>query len=211
VRPGLAVWRLCRANPVHAAVWATVVATFVTVGAARGNPRVWPYFTVVLICTAICALVDRSVSFGPGALWLLVLTGTLHLSGGLIPDPTGPGVLYGTWLLPGLLRFDQLVHAIGSIAATVTAWQLLGTWLGAGTPVRTQAWLAALAGLGKGAVNEVVEFVVAVQAPTYVGGFENTGWDLVFDTLGVAAAAVFLAASHAPRRPVRRSPQVATA
>lgn len=200
MRPGLAVWRLARANPLPAAVWAAVVASFVTVGGVRGDARVWPYLTVVLVCTAITALVDRTVGFSPAALWLLVLTGTLHLAGGLAPDPTGPGVLYGAWLLPEVLRFDQLVHTIGSVAATVTAWQLLGAWLGPATPVRTHAWLAAIAGLGKGAVNEVVEFLVAIRLPgTFVGGFENTGWDLVFDVVGVTSAAVFLAVSCAPR------------
>ncbi|HWL37085.1 MAG TPA: hypothetical protein VNQ77_12925 [Frankiaceae bacterium] len=204
MRPGVAVARLCRANPVHAAVWAGVVASFVVAGSLTGNDRVWPYLTVVLVCTAITALVDRNVGFSSVAIWLLVLTGTLHLSGGIVPDPTGSGVLYGMWLLPEVLRFDQVVHAVGSVAATVTAWQLLGTWLGAATPARTQAWLAALAGLGKGAVNEVVEFLVAMRVPgTFVGGFENTGWDLVFDTVGVVGAATFLVLSRAPRRPVR--------
>lgn len=201
MRPGVAVARLCRRNPVHAAVWAAVLVSFVSAGAVRGNPRVWPYLTVVTICVALVAFVDRSVCFGPGALWLLVLTGTLHLAGGLLPDPTGGGVLYGTWLLPDTLRFDQLVHAIGSVAATVTAWQVLGTWLGPATPVRTQAWLAAIAGLGKGAVNEVVEFLLVARLPgTFVGGAENTGWDLVFDTVGVVAAAVFLVAARVSRR-----------
>ena len=196
---------MCAANPVHGVVWAVVVAAFVVTGAVRGDQRVWPYLTVVLVCTGITGIVNKNVGFGPGALWLLVLTGTLHLSGGLIPDPTGPGVLYGTWLLPGLLRFDQLVHTVGSVAATVTAWQLLGTWLGPATPARTHAWLAGLAGLGKGAVNEVIEFVAAMRVPTFVDGFENTGWDLVFDVVGVVAAAVFLAVSHATRRPARRT------
>ena len=204
MRPGAAIVRLCAANPAHAAVLGAVVVAFGTLGIVRGDARVWPYLTVILVCLAITALVDRSVGFGPGALWLLVLTGTLHLAGGLAPDPTGAGVLYGMWLLPDALRFDQLVHAIGSVAATVTAWQLLGTWLGPGTPPRTHAWLAALAGLGKGAVNEIVEFLVSVRGlGAYVGGFENTGWDLVFDAAGVAAAATVLVLTHAAPRPAR--------
>lgn len=206
VRPGLAVWRLARAKPVHATVWALVVAAFVTTGAVRGDLRVWPYLTVVLVVTAIVAWADGPVGFSDTALWLLVLTGTLHLCGGLLPDPTAGGVLYETWLVPGMLRFDQLVHAIGSAAATVGSWQLLGTWLDLGrTPARTQAFVAALAGLGKGAVNEVFEFLVAVRLPgAHVGGFENTGWDLVFDVAGVAGAAFFLVWSCAPRRPSPR-------
>lgn len=205
MRPGYAVWQLARAKPVPAAVWATVVASFVVMSALRGDGRVWAYVTVVLVVTAVFALVDRTVGFGDGVIWLLVLTGSLHLAGGLLPDLTGDGVLYDTWLVGGVLRFDQVVHMIGSIAATAASWQLLGTWLDlARTPVRTQATLAALAGLGKGAFNEVVEFLIAVRLPgAHVGGFENTGWDLVFDVAGCVAAAAFLVWSRSPRRPAR--------
>ena len=205
-RPGLAVWRLAAAKPVHAAVWLAVVASFVLGGVARGDHRVWPYLTVVLVCTAIVAVADGPVGFSDTALWLLVLTGSLHLCGGLLPDPGSNGVLYETWLVPEVLRFDQVVHFIGSVAATVCSWQLLGTWLDLGrTPPRTQAFVAALAGLGKGAFNEVFEFLVAVRLPgAHVGGFENTGWDLVFDTGGVVAAACVLVWSCAARRPSPR-------
>ncbi|HEV2891581.1 MAG TPA: hypothetical protein VGX28_14505 [Frankiaceae bacterium] len=205
-RPGLAIWRLARAKPVHATAWAAVAAAFVLTGVARGDHRVWPYLTVVLVCTAVVAVADGVVGFSDGVLWLLVLTGTLHLCGGLLPDPTGNGVLYETWLVPGALRFDQLVHFVGSVAATASSWQLIGTYLDLGrTPVRTQAFVAALAGLGKGAFNEVFEFLVAVRLPgAHVGGFENTGWDLVFDTGGVVAAACFLVWARSRRRPVPR-------
>lgn len=49
-----------------------------------------------------------------------------------------------------------------------------------------------------------MEFLVAIRVrDTYVGGFENTGWDFTFDAVGVTTAAVFLVASRAPRRPAR--------
>ena len=40
--------------------------------------------------------------------------------------------------------------------------------------------LCAAAGSGFGALNEVVEFIAVLTIPeTNVGGYENTGWDLV--------------------------------
>jgi hypothetical protein len=206
VRPGVAVARLARAKPWQTAVWVAVVTGFVGTGAVRGDERVWPYLTVCLVMTAVLALVDGSVGFSDTALWLLVLLGAGHLAGGLVPDPGGHGVLYDTWLIPEVLRYDQVVHMLGSAAATVASWQLLGTWLDLDrAPVRTQATVAALAGLGKGALNEVVEFLVAVRLPgAHVGGYDNTGWDLVFDVAGVVAAAVFLVWSASPRRPLPR-------
>jgi hypothetical protein len=47
--------------------------------------------------------------------------------------------------------------------------------------------------MGVGALNEVVEFLATRLLPeTNVGGFENTGWDLVFNTHGASAAAVLI-------------------
>ncbi len=45
------------------------------------------------------------------------------------------------------------------------------------------------------AVNEVVEFIATITLPgTNVGGYENTGWDLVANLVGclIAVIAVFI-------------------
>ena len=45
------------------------------------------------------------------------------------------------------------------------------------------------AGLGFGALNEVVEFAATLLVPeTNVGGYRNTGWDLVANLFGATAA-----------------------
>jgi hypothetical protein len=47
--------------------------------------------------------------------------------------------------------------------------------------------------MGFGAANEVVEFLATRVLPeTNVGGYENTGWDLVANTVGSLAAAVLI-------------------
>jgi hypothetical protein len=51
--------------------------------------------------------------------------------------------------------------------------------------------VAGLMALGLGALNEVLEFVAVLTIPeTNVGGYENTGWDLVANLGGVLAAAL---------------------
>ena len=58
--------------------------------------------------------------------------------------------------------------------------------------------------MGFGALNEVVEFIASLTLPeTNVRGYENTGWDLVFNLLGSLLAAIIIslqnpATDHAP-------------
>jgi hypothetical protein len=53
--------------------------------------------------------------------------------------------------------------------------------------------LCAAAGIGFGALNEVIEFIAVLTIPnTNVGGYENTGWDLVANLVGATVAAVII-------------------
>jgi len=212
VTPGQDIARLAARAPLHAGLWLAVLTTALAGSLLRADERIWAYLIVCLVVTAVVAAVDRSVHFSNGLLWLLLAVGTLHLAGGLLPDPDGRGVLYDAWLLTHVLRVDQVVHAVGSAAGTWASWQLLGTWLDLHrAPVRTQAVLAVLAGLGKGALNEALEFLAALHGgAVFVGGFENTGWDLVFDVAGCLGCAVFLVLSEAPRRPEPVSPHASS-
>jgi hypothetical protein len=47
--------------------------------------------------------------------------------------------------------------------------------------------------MGLGAVNEIVEFIMVLALPqTGVGGYENTMWDIVFNTIGAIIAVSYL-------------------
>jgi len=47
--------------------------------------------------------------------------------------------------------------------------------------------------MGLGALNEVVEFAATLLVPeTNVGGYLNTGWDLVANAIGAATAALII-------------------
>jgi hypothetical protein len=51
--------------------------------------------------------------------------------------------------------------------------------------------LALVACWGFGAANELFEFLSSLRfTDAYVGGLDNTGWDLVFNTFGSLMAAV---------------------
>lgn len=206
MRPGRRIAELAADEPALARAWLAVLLGLATLGLLSGDRQVWAYISVCLVLTAVVATAHRAAHFSRGLLSMLLVLGCLHLAGGLLPSDGG--VLYDVWLVDHVLRYDQAVHAFGSMAATWASWQLAGAYLDLPrTPPRAQALLACLGGMGKGAINEVVEFVVGGP---HVGGYTNTGWDLVFDLAGCAAMAVYLAQSRADRRTGPRSGILAT-
>ena len=93
----------------------------------------------------------------------------------------------------GLLHYDKLVHAIGFGAASIACWQALRSTNPGVVVTPGVAVLVGLMGMGVGAVNEVVEFFASQFFAANVGGYANTGWDLVADLIGCTVAAGLLA------------------
>lgn len=170
---------------------------------SSGNQEFLFYIIVMLVLIGVVWSVHRSVGLTPGALWGLSLWGLLHLAGGLLVAPAGwpvnaeSRVLYTLWLIPDRLKYDHVVHAYGFGVTTWVCWQGLRAAIRrrAGTAVPSVGLmvLSATAGLGFGALNEVVEFVATLLVPeTNVGGYRNTGWDLVANLLGATVAVTLI-------------------
>jgi uncharacterized membrane protein YjdF len=154
------------------------------------------YIAIVMLLGALVTAVDRRVSFRQGILWGLAIWGLLHMLGGLLRLPEGlpfngdKNVLYSLWLIPGYLKFDHIVHAFGFFVATWVCWEALRSGIDRRTPTAGLLMLCALAGMGLGALNEIIEFIAVLLIPdTNVGGYENTGWDLVSNFVGAVLAA----------------------
>jgi uncharacterized membrane protein YjdF len=151
------------------------------------------YIAVVGILAAVVVLVHRAVNLSQTALFLLSAWGLLHMLGGLMRVPAqltdnGSGVLYSLWLIPHLLKFDNIVHAYGFGVATWVTWECVRTIKGV-RPTFGILSLCALAGMGLGSLNEIIEFAAVLAIPgTNVGGYVNTGWDLVANMVGAVAA-----------------------
>lgn len=190
-------------------IWAAAafVAAYLlaaTVAALRsGNAEFIFYIVVMLILAAAVLLLHWRVRLPAGAIWALALWGAMHMAGGLVPVPeTWPingdvRVLYSWWIWPaagggGYIKYDHITHAYGFAVATWVCWLALKGAVGHVKPTVGLVTLAALAGTGLGAANEVVEFAATRIADTNVGGYVNTGWDLVANTLGAATAAVLI-------------------
>ena len=180
----------------------TVAYLLLAVAAAfvRGNREFLFYIVVMVIMIAGVMAVHRRVNLSQGALWALSIWGLLHMLGGLMPVPEGWAisgeirVLYSLWLIPGYLKYDHVVHAYGFGTTTWVCWQgLRAAFRGVGKQVQPTFGLMVLAaagGMGFGALNEVIEFVAVLLVPnTNVGGYMNTGWDLVANLTGTLVAA----------------------
>jgi len=173
-------------------------------GLLRGNSEFLFYIAVMLVLMGLVWAVNRSVGLSTGALWALSLWGLAHMAGGLVVVPEGwpvnaeSRVLYSLWLIPGRLKYDHLVHAYGFGVTTWVCWQGLKSAVrkrsgSAPAPAFGLLTLSAAAGLGFGALNEVIEFVATLTMPeTNVGGYINTGWDLVANTVGAVTAVVLI-------------------
>lgn len=168
---------------------------------ASGNGEFVFYLVVMLLLAAGIWTLHMRVGLTGPAVWALSTWGAMHMAGGLVPVPTDwpingdIRVLYSWWILAdgnggGWLKYDHVVHAFGFGVATWVCWQALRGALPNLKPTLGICVLIALAGLGLGAVNEVVEFAATLIADTNVGGYVNTGWDLVANTVGATIAAL---------------------
>jgi len=115
------------------------------------------------------------------------LWGLLHLvASGLRIDGD---VLYGIVVLPisktlPILRFDQIIHIVGFGATTLFVYELMESKLKK-IDRFSLGFIIVMAGLGIGAFNEVMEFVVSFYVPSNkVGGYQNNSLDLVADLVG---------------------------
>jgi uncharacterized membrane protein YjdF len=171
---------------------------------ASGNKEFVFYIVVMLVLIGVVAVVHARSQLSSGLLWALSVWGLLHMAGGLMPIPeTWPrlgeqAVLYCLWLVPGLLKYDQIVHAYGFGVTTMVCWHVIHHSLRDLTGAKPRPTLGLLVlcaagGMGFGALNEVVEFIATLTIPnTNVGGYTNTGWDMVSNLVGSALAAVLI-------------------
>ncbi|MCP5068423.1 MAG: DUF2238 domain-containing protein [bacterium] len=173
------------------------IATIVAL--TQGNTEFVFYLVAMIVMIVVVAAVHRRVQLHPATLWCLTAWGAAHMAGGLMPIPEswphkGTGaVLYNLWLIPDLLKYDQITHAYGFGVCTWVCWQGIAAATGKTRPTFGLLTLAVLAAIGLGAMNEVIEFAATLSMPeTNVGGYRNTGWDLVSNVVGTLIAGIWI-------------------
>jgi len=101
--------------------------------------------------------------------------------------PVGGGILYQVWLLDGVVRYDNLQHALGFGFVGRATWEALRHRLRPTSDdlPRVAFWIVVLGATGFGAANEIVEYVLTLTLETTnVGGYDNTARDLLANLAG---------------------------
>jgi putative membrane protein len=164
----------------------------------EGNFEFLAYVGQVIFLLGLIMLTIHKTRFPMWLLVLLSLWSALHMAGGSVV--VGDGVLYAYkffHVVGGgdsyVLKYDQIVHFFGFFVATFVAYWLLLPQLKPNFRLGAIVFVAVLAGMGFGAINEIIEFIAVLAAPeTGVGGYYNTAIDLVANALGALTAAFLI-------------------
>lgn len=150
------------------------------------------------VLTAIFAMVFGTLRYTRLPIYILALLagwGLLHVLGGAVV--IDGGVLFGYRIYPFfdgggefyVLKYDQVVHAYLYGVVALAAYHLIRDTLGVRGHVTLVILLAFAASLGVSAMNEIMEFSIAISMERHgVGGYHNTMLDLVFNFAGAIAA-----------------------
>jgi uncharacterized membrane protein YjdF len=152
------------------------------------------YIFVIAFFFVLILFTNNRVNYSNTSLWGLTVWGTLHMAGGGIP--VKGDVLYKLILIPiteSIFRYDQFVHIIGFGVATLIMFELLKPKLKPLKHWTAISIVVVMAGLGVGAVNEIVEYIATLLVPeTGVGGYDNTLLDLISDLIGALFALLII-------------------
>ncbi len=178
-----------------AILFAVALVGFTIFAATNGNMEFLFYAVTMVIMAVAVVAIDRRVRFSTVAIAGLLAWAIMHLAGGNVP--VGDAVLYNYRPAPWLPKYDQATHAFGFAVATLVCWECLRSALrrrdASTKPTTGLAIACVLMGIGLGALNEVIEFVAVLTMPdTNVGGYTNTGWDLVSNLVGATAMGVYI-------------------
>lgn len=153
------------------------------------------YVAVIVVIFAGVFSTLRWTKFPVWMLWLLSFWGLMHVAGGAVE--TTDGVLFAYKIYPFLdlggdfyiLKYDQVVHGYLYGLVALMAHHALRV------PLKVQghgflvALFAIMAAVGISAMNEIMEFLIAVSIEDNgVGGYENAMIDLIFNFGGAVIA-----------------------
>lgn len=186
----------------------TVAFYLVAAVSAAFTQQNWEFLSIhipfFLLSVGIVTSGYKRVGFPKGLLWGLTLWGGLHLAGKLVQLPsTWPyhgeqAILYSWWIVNGWLQYDNLVHGFGFGIATWLCWETLRSHIHHRFgrklyPSIGPIALAILGGMGLGAINETIEFLVMLNLEhANISDYYNSGRNLVASLVGCLFASTII-------------------
>lgn len=160
------------------------------------------YYTVVLSgLITIIVFYYKQLRLSESVILGLTILGAIHIFGGNLYFAGTR--LYELYFIPGVFRYDNFVHLVGTFVATFVAYNLLSPYLD--MKIKHNWILLSIllitVTLGIGAFNELLEFVAVVlfDAAQQVGDYMNNALDLFFNFIGSAFACLFIVYHHRKR------------
>ncbi len=153
------------------------------------------YIAVIVIIFAGVFTTLKHTKFPVWMLWLLSLWGLMHVAGGAVQ--TVDGVLFAYKIYPFLdnggefyiLKYDQVVHGYLYGLVALMSYHTLRVPLKVAGHTFLVALAAVMISLGVSGMNEIMEFLIAVNLERNgVGGYENAMLDLIFNFSGAFIA-----------------------
>ncbi len=183
-----------------------LLALFSFIFISKKNLEFLIYVGVIIFFLLIIWMTRNKINYPPVVLWGLTVWSLLHMTGGGIY--LGGKKVYELILFPlvgepyNILKYDQFVHLFGFGIATLVMFYLIKPYL-----IKENIGKVALsvvmimAGLGVGAFNEIIEFIITVIMPNSgVGGYENTALDLVSNLFGAIIAMFYILKKEYPKK-----------
>ncbi len=174
------------------------LAFFTIFSLLKGNYEFLYYSIIMGILIGITVLYHKKLHLSKHVLIGLTILGALHIFGGNI-HLFGTR-LYDLYLIPGIFRYDNLVHGFGIYVATFVIYSLVHPHLH--KRKNPNGWLLAivliLMAMGTGAMNEILELgaVLFLGAAKQVGDYFNNAFDLVFNLIGASLASFVIIKHH---------------
>lgn len=174
-----------------------VILFFIILFLSKKNYEFMIYVAIIIFFLLLIFFTNSKVNYSNGVLWGLSFWAFLHMSGGGIY--ISGTRLYDIILIPisetyQIFKYDQFVHIVGFGVATFVMYEILKPILK--TDIKKFTALSIIivfAGLGVGALNEIIEFLATVITPeTGVGGYLNTSLDLVSNLIGALIALLII-------------------
>jgi len=179
---------------------AVVLAGFAVLFLARRNYEFIVYASSLVVAIALIEVTGRKFAYSLTAragfsVWMF-----LHLAGGAF-SINGERI-YDTMLLSiagkpyDILKFDQAIHAFCYFVITLFLDAVVRHLSRKDSSMLLSAVIVVLAAMGISALNEVIEFATVVFfGAKGVGGYYNNALDLVFNLIGILAAAALCTAT----------------